>query len=37
MLHRTGIRPGMTPERWALENWFFAPSSYSMDQEPLVI
>lgn len=37
MLHRTGIRPGMTQERWALENWFFAPSSYPMDQEPLVI
>jgi hypothetical protein len=37
MLHRTGIHPGMTQTRWALENWFFAPSSYPMDQEPLVI
>ncbi len=37
MLHRTGIRPGMTQQRWALENWFFAPSSYPADQEPLVI
>jgi len=37
MLHRTAIRPGMTKSRWASENWFFAPSSYPMDQVPLVV
>jgi hypothetical protein len=34
-LHRTGIRPGMTQERWAIESWFFAPSSYPDGQIPL--
>jgi Phytanoyl-CoA dioxygenase (PhyH) len=34
-LHRTGIRPGMTRERWAIESWFFAPSSYPDGQIPL--
>jgi hypothetical protein len=34
-LHRTGIRPGMTQERWAIESWFFAPSSYPDRQIPL--
>jgi hypothetical protein len=34
-LHRTGIRPGMTLERWAIESWFFAPSSYPDGQIPL--
>jgi len=37
MLHRTALRPGMTKQRWASENWFFAPSRYPMDQVPLVI
>lgn len=36
-LHRTGIRPHMTKERWAIESWFFAPSRYPMDSLPLVI
>ncbi|MGH9227191.1 MAG: phytanoyl-CoA dioxygenase family protein [Acidimicrobiales bacterium] len=35
-LHRTGVSPGMTRERWAIENWFFAPSSYPDGQIPLV-
>lgn len=26
LLHRTGVRPGMTETRWAAESWFFAPS-----------
>jgi hypothetical protein len=34
-LHRTGITPGMTRERWAIESWFFAPSSYPDGQIPL--
>jgi hypothetical protein len=34
-LHRTGVNPGMTRERWAIESWFFAPSSYPDGQIPL--
>jgi hypothetical protein len=34
-LHRTGVRPGMTHERWAIETWFFAPSIYPDGQIPL--
>ena len=34
-LHRTGIAPGMTRERWAIESWFFAPSSYPDGLIPL--
>ena len=37
LLHRTGMRPSMTRKRWAIESWFFAPSSYPMEQEPLVV
>ena len=28
--------PGMTRERWAIETWFFAPSTYPEGQIPLV-
>lgn len=35
-LHRTGVRPGMTQTRWAVENWFFAPSTYPTDQIPIL-
>jgi hypothetical protein len=34
-LHRTGVSPGMTRERWAIETWFFAPSTYPEGQIPL--
>jgi hypothetical protein len=34
-LHRTGVRPGMTRERWAIESWFFGPSSYPDGMIPL--
>jgi hypothetical protein len=37
MLHRTGIRPEMKSDRWAIESWFFAPTDYPMDQVPLVV
>jgi len=37
MLHRTGMRPGLTKMRYASENWFFAPSSYADRHEPIVI
>lgn len=36
-LHRTAVRPGMTKTRWALECWFFAPSTYPMEQVPFLI
>jgi hypothetical protein len=34
-VHRTGISPGMTLDRWAIETWFFAPSTYPDGQIPL--
>src|SRR5262245_176618 len=34
-VHRTGISPGMTRDRWAIETWFFAPSTYPDGQIPL--
>jgi hypothetical protein len=37
LLHRTGIGSSMTRERWAIETWFFAPSTYPMEQGPLVV
>jgi hypothetical protein len=35
-LHATGVSPGMTEERYAIEAWFFAPSSIPFDQVPMV-
>jgi hypothetical protein len=35
-LHRTGLSSAMTKERYALESWFFAPSTYPYKQIPLV-
>ena len=37
MLHRTGLRTGMTQDRWALETWFFAPTDYPLDRVPLLV
>jgi hypothetical protein len=34
-VHRTGVTPGMTRQRWAIETWFFAPSTYPEGQIPL--
>jgi hypothetical protein len=34
-LHRTGVSAGMSRERWAIETWFFAPSSYPQGQIPV--
>jgi Phytanoyl-CoA dioxygenase (PhyH) len=34
-LHRTGIAPTMTRERYAIESWFFAPSTYPLEQVPI--
>jgi hypothetical protein len=27
-VHKTGARPGLTIPRYAIESWFFAPSTY---------
>jgi hypothetical protein len=35
-LHRTGVSEGMTRDRYTIEAWFFAPSSYPEDQIPIV-
>jgi hypothetical protein len=37
LLHRTSLPPRMTHDRYAIESWFFAPSSYPLQQEPLVV
>jgi hypothetical protein len=37
LLHRTSLPPKMTRDRYAIESWFFAPSSYPRQQEPLVV
>jgi hypothetical protein len=37
MLHATGVKPGMSRRRYALESWFFAPTAYAADQVPIVI
>jgi hypothetical protein len=37
LLHRTSLPPRMTRDRYAIESWFFAPSSYPRQQEPLVV
>ncbi len=34
-LHRTAVAPDMTRDRYAMETWFFAPSSYPEGQIPL--
>ncbi len=34
-LHRTGVSPGMTTVRYAIESWFFAPSTYPVEQVPI--
>lgn len=35
-LHRTAVDPAMTRPRYAIEAWFFAPSSYPSGQVPIV-
>ncbi len=34
-VHRTGAGSGMTTVRYAIESWFFAPSTYPVDQVPI--
>jgi hypothetical protein len=31
------VSPGMTRDRYTVEAWFFAPSSYPHDQIPIVV
>ncbi|MCH7790239.1 MAG: hypothetical protein IH940_12500, partial [Acidobacteria bacterium] len=35
-LHRTGIDPTMSKTRYAIETWFFSPSTYPGDQIPIL-
>ncbi|MCC5951656.1 MAG: phytanoyl-CoA dioxygenase family protein [Acidimicrobiia bacterium] len=35
-LHRTGISPDMSRDRYAIESWFFAPSTYPLHQVPVM-
>lgn len=35
-LHRTGVSPTMTRDRYAIESWFFAPATYPHEQIPIV-
>jgi hypothetical protein len=37
MLHRTGKRDGLAKPRFAIETWFFAPSTYPADQIPIIV
>lgn len=37
MLHRTGVRPGMTRDRLAIETWMFAGSTFPVRQIPLAL
>ncbi|MFN8125132.1 MAG: phytanoyl-CoA dioxygenase family protein [Candidatus Nanopelagicales bacterium] len=37
LLHRTGVKPGMTENRYALESWFFTPSSHPSHYEGLLV
>jgi hypothetical protein len=37
MLHRTAVRPEMSKVRYAIESWFFAPSTFPMEQGPIMV
>lgn len=36
-LHRTSVRPEMTKERYAIEAWMFAPSTFPEENYPIVV
>jgi hypothetical protein len=36
-LHRTGLPPNCSKDRFAIEAWMFAPSCYPMKHEPMVL
>jgi hypothetical protein len=37
LMHRTATRPGLTRDRYALEAWLFAPSTFPADYAPLAL
>jgi len=37
MLHRTAVRPEMDKVRYAIESWFFTPSTFPMEQGPIMV
>lgn len=37
VLHRTGVKEGLTKDRYALETWFFAPSHFPQDYHGILI
>ncbi len=37
LLHRTGVRDGLTKDRYALETWFFAPSHFPADYHGVMV
>lgn len=37
LLHRTGIKPDLSEDRYALESWFFTPSSFPSHYEGLLL
>jgi hypothetical protein len=37
LLHRTGADASMVSDRYAIESWFFAPSSYPARQRPIYV
>ncbi len=36
-LHRTGVKEGLTKDRYALETWFFAPSHFPQDYHGILV
>lgn len=36
-LHRTGVKEGLTKDRYALETWFFAPSHFPKDYHGIMV
>ncbi len=37
LLHRTGVKDGLTKDRYALEAWFFAPSHFPENYHGLLV
>lgn len=37
LLHRTGVREGLTKDRYALETWFFAPSHFPAEYNGVMV
>ena len=37
LLHRTGVKEGLSKDRYALEAWFFAPSHFPENYHGLLV